>query len=205
MYCRSCGNLLPDHAVFCASCGTRKVLPVVSGSPGKSRRNLSKRQRLAVRLVIVAAVVFAAAMLAWQIGQMSGVWQRLALNRAATAWQRQDDRKEAEAEIFSTLEQTAAYLEQERFEDALTLIHPDQQEIYRNQFAAYPERIPALIHALRSARLTYLSDDLDAYELERMARVELLLPAAAGEQEDPAGSSFTMTLVINEGRWVIDS
>jgi len=89
---------------------------------------------------------------------------------------------------------------------ALQYVHPDQKEKYTRDFASYPERIPALIEGLRSAKVVFISPKSNTYDTERMARVELQIPHNANAPSDDTSSfSTTLTCILLEERWVIDS
>ena len=214
MYCRHCGQTLGTQAVFCTHCGSPanvsggqpfSVHP--SAKPVKQKKPLSPRKKRIIRVGIAVSAVIFLGLVVWQAGHLTGQWQRMALNRAMSAWERYDDRSEVEDAVMTSLNEMADLLERGQISAALDYVHSDQKERYASDFARYPEQIPILVSALRSANLVLISDELDAYETDRMVRVELQIPddANSAGQDEALGRAFTITMVLDEERWVIDS
>ncbi|MDD4615150.1 MAG: hypothetical protein PHI40_07105, partial [Caldisericia bacterium] len=77
---------------------------------------------------------------------------------------------------------------------------------YTQAFTTYPDRIPAFIEGLRSAKVVFISPKLNAYDTERMARIELQIPQDVNASSDDISSySTTLTCMLLEEKWVIDS
>ncbi len=214
MYCRQCGQTLGAQAVFCSHCGMpTQFSPAVSAQTvpgthaGRPVRQPPARKKRVIAIFVAAVAVILLGLAVWQLGHLTGQWQRMALNRSLSAWERFGDREEVEDEVLGRLSEMADLLEQGQTEAALAYVHPDQQQRYVSDFNQYPEQIPMLVAALRSARLVLISEELDAYTTDRMVRVELRLPdeAFTDSRDENTGRAFTVTMVLDEDRWVIDS
>ena len=140
-------------------------------------------------------------------GAHFGIIQRaISLKIATTSWQRYSDRSEIEKEITANLQEMGTFLESGQIDSALEFVHPDQRDTYSTQLSTYPDRIPAFVEGLRSAKLVFISEKLHAYEAERLVRVELMIPEEnSATDENTKKYPYTLTCILFEERWVIDS
>ncbi|MDD4029427.1 MAG: hypothetical protein PHX86_06955 [Caldisericia bacterium] len=142
----------------------------------------------------------------WKGAHVESLWRNVSLKISTTTWQRYSDRSKIEKAIVSNLEEMGTRLESGQIESALEFVHPDQKEKYTQAFTTYPDRIPAFIEGLRSAKVVFISPKLNAYDTERMARVELQIPQEVNASSDDNSSySTTLTCMLLEEKWVIDS
>jgi len=142
----------------------------------------------------------------WKGAHVGSLWRNISLKIATTSWQRSFGRSKIEKQIQSQLQDMSTFLASGDTTSALQYVHPDQKENYAQAFATYPDRIPSFIEGLRSAKVVFISPPLSAYDTERMARVELQIPHNANAPSDDTSSySTTLTCILLEEKWVIDS
>jgi hypothetical protein len=142
----------------------------------------------------------------WKGVHIGSLWRNISLEISSTSWQRSFDRFKIEKQIQSQLQDMSTFLESGDTTSALQYVHPDQQEKYTQAFAAYPDRIPALIEGLRSAKVVFISPKSNTYDAERMARVKLQIPQEmSASSEDTSYYSSTLTCILFEEKWVIDT
>lgn len=142
----------------------------------------------------------------WKGAHVGSLWRNISLKISTTSWQRSLDRFKIEKQIQSQLQDMSTFLESGDTTSALQYIHPDQKEKYAQAFATYPDRIPALVEGLRSAKVVFISPKSNTYDADRMARVKLQIPQQTGlSSEDANFYPSTITCILFEEKWVIDA
>ncbi|MCK5848699.1 MAG: hypothetical protein KAH01_05830 [Caldisericia bacterium] len=158
-----------------------------------------------VIFVLLVAVLVAEFGL-WNGKHIGTLNRAISLKISTTSWHRYTDRSKVEKDIASNLQEMSNFLESGQIDSAMEFVHPDQKDSYYSQFTTYPDRIPAFVEGLRSAKLVFISEELNAYESERLARVELLIPEEiSSTDENSKKYPCTLTCILFEERWVIDS
>ena len=138
----------------------------------------------------------------WNGSHVGSTYRNISLKLANNSWLIYADRSKVEKDIKSNLMEMSNFLEANQIDSAMEFVHPDQRDSYYSQFAAYPERLPYFIEGLRSAKLVFISEKLNAYDSERLARVKLYIPE---DTSSDVKNPYTLTCILLEEKWVIDS
>ena len=208
MYCRQCGQMLSAQAIFCHRCGLAQIHAshTAMADNGKGgRKPVSRKHRLATRFVVLVVLLIGTVLVIWQVGRMTGTWRNLQVRQASSGWQRQQDVPQVRSAITADMADLADQLDDGNLDKALAWIHPDHHITYREQFDRHPGRVSELATALRSIELTFLSSDNGNYESSRMAQITVKMLPLSLEDESSALQDVTVTLILYEDRWVIDS
>ena len=177
--------------------------------PKSMNANKSKTGRTYTKWILVFIVLVV--LLVAEFGFFKGthyyaLCRTVSLKFTTSAWKRSLDRPKIQNEITSNLTEMSNFLESGDIDSAMQYIHPDQQSRYSAQFTANPDRIPGFIEGLRSAKVIFISEKLNAYDTNRMARVQLVIPEdPASPVEESKQFKTTLTCIFLEERWVIDS
>ena len=159
-----------------------------------------------VVIFVLLVALFVAEFGLWNGAHFDSMQRAISIKIETTSWQRYSDRSKIEKEITADLQEMSNFLESGQIDSALEFVHPDQKDTYSFKFATYPDRIPAFVEGLRSAKLVFISEKLNAYDAERLVRVELMIPEDNSATDENAKKfPYTITCMLFEERWVIDS
>jgi hypothetical protein len=219
VYCINCGHLI-SRGSFCSNCGR----PAVTAAPAYPRnamyppppqayRTQSSVRHHTARPVTPARRIFRIAGLAclalvvaaaiWYAGKTTGFWDKLALDRESTAWQRQPDFKAEQKAVTVCLNSLAQKLEQGDIDGALTYVDANETDYFRQLFTDNADSLPALIYGLKNIEVSFLSSSDGGYMAARMAQVTAKLPEASGNSG--GNNSFVIKLVKLDDGWVVES
>ena len=214
-FCTSCGKEMEEGAVFCTSCGAKNTIAgPVSGpasyprpymqTPAPASYPRPHKRKVVVPIVILAVVLALLGVGVWKAGEMTGLWQRMSVEREFNSWKKQKDLKSEQKEIFEVIESMQAELQAGNLAGAMAFVHPDRREYLGNIFNTHQDKLPLLISLMNDRELTYLSTDTGNYETLRMAIVQIGIQAAGTSAGTPDSGTAKVMMVKSEDGWVVE-
>jgi hypothetical protein len=211
-FCTGCGKELPEGASFCTNCGTRagniQQSPPQTYYPGykppKMKKPKPKWLKITIPVVIGVLVLSLFGFGIWKAGQITGLWNRMAVNRAFDSWEKQKGLKTEQKLIFNAIDDMKAELQAGDLDSAMQYVHPDCRDALKTKLITYSDKIPLLISYMNDCELTYLSTDTGNYESLRMAIVQIGIPTPGASPDMPDTGTGTIVLVESEDGWMVE-
>ncbi len=174
-----------------------------TGYPGAKVKHAKKhRPYLIIGVLVLVLALLGAGV--WKAGEMTGIWQRMAVDREFNAWKKQKDLKAEEKAIMAVIDAMRAKLQAGDNEGALAYIHPDRRDIIKSRFNENQDKLGLLVSLMNDCELTYLSTDTGNYEALRMATVQAGIPTPGAGAGMPDTGTVMFVMVKSESGWVVE-